>query len=446
MSGIEIGIVAVVMMLALIYFGMHISIALMLVSFLAISTLRNPELATRMVAAAANDSLSSYLYGVVPLFVLMGLLVVISGVGRDTFDVFQWLTRRIRGGLGVATVGANGIFASITGISVASAAVFTKVAVPEMRRHGYTPKFSVGVVAGSSVLGMLIPPSLLMIVYGVLAEQSVGRMFIAGIIPGILLAATFCVTILLLAYLRPGFMMQGAAGMGGAAVPAPTAGEAESGMVLALKLVPILALMALVLGGLYSGFFTPTEAGGVGACGALLLALLKRRLSPAKFYQVLGETGHVAVSILFLILAASLYSRMLALTGLPMAIAQWVTAMELTAYHFLFLYLLVVILMGCIIDSVSIMLIVLPIVLPIAQFFGMDLIWFGVITVVAVEIGLITPPFGISVYTVKAALNDRSVPVKEIFKGVVPFFVAMLVVLFILTLFPVLSTHLAYRY
>ncbi|MFQ3787856.1 TRAP transporter large permease [Halomonas sp. A29] len=439
MSGIEVGIVAVLLMLALIYFGMHISIALMLVSFVAISTLRNPELATRMVAAAANDSLSSYLYGVVPLFVLMGLLVVISGVGRDTFDVFQWLTRRIRGGLGIATVGANGIFASITGISVASAAVFTKVAVPEMRRHGYTPKFSVGVVAGSSVLGMLIPPSLLMIVYGVLAEQSVGRMFIAGIIPGILLALIFCATIMLLSYLRPAFMMQGPA-------VAETRTADESLLGLALKLVPILALMLLVLGGLYSGFFTPTEAGGVGACGALLLALAKRRLNPSKFYQVLGETGHVAVSILFLILAASLYSRMLALTGLPMAIAQWVTAMDLTAYHFLFFYLLVVILMGCIIDSVSIMLIVLPIVLPIAQFFGMDLIWFGVITVVAVEIGLITPPFGISVYTVKAALNDRSVPVKEIFKGVVPFFVAMLVVLLILALFPVLSTYLAYRY
>lgn len=440
MSGIEIGMMAVVLMLALIYFGMHISIALMLVSFGAISALRNPELATRMVAAAANDSLGSYLYGVVPLFVLMGLLVVISGVGRDTFDVFQWFTRKIRGGLGIATVGANGIFASITGISVASAAVFTKVAVPEMRRHGYTPKFSVGVVAGSSVLGMLIPPSLLMIVYGVLAEQSVGRMFIAGIIPGIMLAVSFCLAILLLAYFRPSFMLQPQGALEEHVV------MDETPLSLLLKLVPIFALMTLVLGGLYSGFFTPTEAGGVGAFGALLLALLKRRLSPAKFYQVLGETGYVAVSILFLILAASLYSRMLALTGLPLAIAQWVTAMELTAYHFLFLYLLVVILMGCIIDSVSIMLIVLPIVLPIAQFFGMDLIWFGVITVVAVEIGLITPPFGISVYTVKAALDDRSVPVKEIFKGVVPFLGAMLFVLLILALFPVLSTYLAYRY
>lgn len=442
MTGIEIGLLAVVAMLVLIYLGMHISIALMLVSFVAIAQLRNPELATRLVAATANDSLGSYLYGVVPLFVLMGLLVVISGVGRDTFDVFQALLRKVRGGLGIATVGANGIFASITGISVASAAVFTKVAVPEMRRHGYTPKFSVGVVAGSSVLGMLIPPSLLMIVYGVLAEQSVGRMFIAGIIPGILLATGFCVVILLLSWLRPGFMMQDESQTGAVAEPVAE----ETAFSLFSKLAPILALMTLVLGGLYSGFFTPTEAGGVGAFGALLLALLKRRLTLGKFYQVLGETGYVAVSILFLILAASLYSRMLALTGLPMNIAQWITALDLTMYHFLAIYLIVIILMGCIIDSVSIMLIVLPIVLPIANFFGMDLIWFGVITVVAVEIGLITPPFGISVYTVKAALNDKSVPVKEIFKGVVPFLLTMIAVLIILSAFPILSTYLAYRY
>lgn len=443
MTGVEIGLIAVLAMLVLIYLGMHISIALILVSFTAIATLRNPELSTRMVAAAANDSLGSYLYGVVPLFVFMGLLVVVSGVGRDTFDVFQQIFRRIKGGLGIATVGANGIFASITGISVASAAVFTKVAVPEMRRFGYTPKFSVGVVAGSSVLGMLIPPSLLMIVYGVLAEQSVGRMFIAGIIPGILLATSFCIVILLLAYVWPSFMMQDKTIDPDEVLERS---ELHSWTTLFSKLVPILCLMVLVLGGLYSGFFTPTEAGGVGAFGALLLALIKRRLTWRKFYEVLGETGHVAVSILFLILAASLYSRMLALTGLPMNIAQWVTALDLTIYHFLFVYLLVIILMGCIIDSVSIMLIVLPIVLPIANFFGMDLIWFGVITVVAVEIGLITPPFGISVYTVKASLNDPTVPVKEIFKGVTPFFIAMVIVLAILAAFPDLSTYLAYRY
>jgi len=346
----------------------------------------------------------------------------------------------LRGGLGIATVGANGVFASITGVSIASAAVFTKVAVPEMRRHGYTPRFAVGVVAGSSVLGMLIPPSLLMIVYGVLAEQSVGRMFIAGIVPGILLALGFVATILLIAWVRPSFMERPDYNHADLHEDEPTLGQ------LMTKLVPILLLMLLVLGGLYSGFFTPTEAGAVGACGALVLALAKRRLSWRSFYGVLSETGHVAVSILFLILAASLYSRMLALTGLPMNIAQWVTSLELGVYQFLVLYLLVVILMGCIIDSVSIMLIVLPIVLPIAQFLNLDLIWFGVITVIAVEIGLVTPPFGISVYTVKASLNDDSVPIQEIFKGVMPFFLAMLVGLAVLTAFPSLSTTLAYLY
>ncbi|PTY38420.1 C4-dicarboxylate ABC transporter permease [Saccharospirillum sp. MSK14-1] len=440
MSGLEIGAIAIVAMLVLIYIGLHIAIALMSVSFVAIAALRGPELATRMVSAAANDSLSSYLYGVVPLFVLMGLLVVISGIGRDTFDVFQHFLRKLRGGLGIATVGANGVFASITGVSIASAAVFTKVAVPEMRRHGYTPRFSVGVVAGSSVLGMLIPPSLLMIVYGVLAEQSVGRMFIAGIVPGILLALGFIATIVLIAWLRPAFMEQPNYSNADLDHDQPSPGQ------LMAKLVPILLLMVLVLGGLYSGFFTPTEAGAVGASGALVLALVKRRLSWRSFYGVLSETGHVAVSILFLILAASLYSRMLALTGLPMNIAQWVTGLELGVYQFLVVYLLVIILMGCIIDSVSIMLIVLPIVLPIAQFFNLDLIWFGVITVIAVEIGLVTPPFGISVYTVKASLNDDSVPIQEIFKGVMPFFFAMLVGLAVLTAFPSLSTTLAYLY
>lgn len=438
MTGLEIGLIAVIVMLVLIYIGMHISIALMVVSFGAISALRNPDLAVRMVSAAANDSLSSYLYGVVPLFVLMGLLVVVSGVGRDTFDVFQHMFRRLRGGLGIATVGANSIFASITGVSVASAAVFTKVAVPEMVRHGYTTRFSVGVVAGSSALGMLIPPSLLMIVYGVLAEQSVGRMFVAGILPGITLAVCFCIAIFLIAYVWPTFMSQ---------TPADTTdilpGDTKISVIDFIgKLIPIMALMTLVLGGLYSGFFTPTEAGAVGACGALILSLVKRRLNLKSFYQILGETGHVAVSILFLILAASLYSRMLALTGLPNSIAHWVTSLDLGVYQFLFVYLLVIILMGCIIDSVSIMLIVLPIVLPIATYFQMDLIWFGVITVVAVEIGLVTPPFGISVYTVKASLNDDSVPVKEIFKGVMPFFITMLVALAILTMFPAISTTL----
>jgi tripartite ATP-independent transporter DctM subunit len=438
MTELHIGIAAIVCMLAGIYFGMHIGIALIATSFVSVWLIKSPEVAARFVAASANDAIRDYLFGVIPLFVLMGMLVSVSGVGRDTFDVFQWLMRCIRGGLGLATVAANAVFAAITGISIASASVFTKVAVPEMIRHGYTPRFSVGVVAGSSVLGMLIPPSLLMIIYGVLAEESIGRMFIAGIIPGALLALGFCVLIVGMAWLVPHKVgtAEALAGVG--------AGIEETALSAAVKFVPILLLITLVLGGLYAGFFTPTEAGAVGAAGALVIALLRGRLTWRKLWQVLVETGFVSVSVLFLIIAAMLYSRMLALTGMPSAVTEGITNLGLGPWGFLFMYVLIVIALGCIIDSVSIMLIMLPIVLPIARAFGMDVVWFGVITVVAVEIGLLTPPFGVSVYTVKSALNDPRISVRDIFAGTFPFVLMMLVMLAILAAFPSLSTWLAY--
>lgn len=437
MSDLLLGFLAIAAMLAFIILGMHIGIALVVTSFVAVWMMRTPEIAARFVGAAANDAIRDYLFGVVPLFVLMGMFVSISGVGRDTFDVFQWVMRRLRGGLGLATVGANAVFAAITGISIASASVFTKVATPEMIRHGYTPRFSVGVVAGSSVLGMLIPPSLLMIIYGVIAEESIGRLFLAGILPGLLLALLFCVLIVGMAYLRPASLYtSGHAG-------ATQESDSETWDSAARKFLPILLLVVLVLGGLYGGFFTPTEAGAVGAAGAFAIALLRRRLDRRKLWSVLTETGYVSVSVLFLIIAASLYSRMLALTGLPAFITTLITEMGLGHWGFLVAYLMIVIMLGCIIDSVSIMLIVLPIVLPIVASFGMDKIWFGVLTVVAVEIGLLTPPFGVSVYTVKSALNNPTITVRDIFAGAFPFVAVMVFALFVLAVFPGLSTWLA---
>jgi C4-dicarboxylate transporter, DctM subunit len=436
MTDLQIGMVALGLMLAFIYFGMHIGVALIVTSFVGVALIKGPQIGARFAAAAANDAIRDYLFGVVPLFVLMGMLVSVSGVGRDTFDVFQWLMRKIRGGLGLATVGANAVFAAITGISIASASVFTKVAVPEMIRMGYNPRFAVGVVAGSSVLGMLIPPSLLMIIYGVLAEESIGRMFIAGLVPGILLAIGFCVMIVVMAYVTPEKV-----GRPEALVDVPSTETLGSA---ARKFLPIASLVVLVLGGLYGGLFTPTEAGAVGAAGALVIALLRRRLTWPKFWSVLVETGFVSVSVLFLILAAMLYSRMLALTGMPGAVTDLITDLGLGPWGFLLGYIAIVILLGCIIDSVSIMLIMLPIALPVARAFGMDIVWFGVITVVAVEIGLLTPPFGVSVYTVKSALNDPRIGIRDIFAGAFPFVLAMVVVLAILVAFPGLSTWLAY--
>jgi len=435
MSPIEIGALATLGLLVLIYLGMPIGIGMLTVSFLGVAAIRGDMVSLRMMGQVANDSLREYLFAVVPLFVLMGLLVTVSRVGKDTFDVFQQLLGRVTAGLGIATVFANAVFAAITGISIASATVFSRVAVPEMLRHGYTRKFATGVVAGSSVLGMLIPPSLLMIVYAVLAEESVGRMFLAGIGPGILLAVAFSITIALLARFRRDFVF--------AAADTGPADEPMSGLGIAAKSVPILSLMLVVLGGLYGGFLNPTEAGAAGALGALVIALMRRSLDANSFWRLLLEAGQITVSVLFLILAATFFSRMLALSGVPRGLAEFLLEGSIGPYGFLLIYLLLIILLGCLIDSISIMLILLPIALPVAEAAGFDLVWFGVLTVVAVEVGLLTPPFGLSVYIIKSAMDDPDLKVGEIFRGTLPFVGAMLVSIALIIAFPQIATWLA---
>jgi len=427
MTALGIGIVSLAMMVVLIIAGLHVAISLLLLSFVGVWLMRdNIDVALALMAQATSDSIASHEFGVVPLFVLMGLLVATADLGKDIFEVANSMLRRIRGGLGVATVMANAVFAAITGISIASAAVFTKVAVPEMLRFGFTPRFATGVVAGSSVLGMLIPPSLLMILYAFLSEQSVGAMFLAGVMPGLVLAIAFSVAIVAMAWLFPGYVG------GTAAVNVPGMGLREA----AVKVAPVLLLIFVVLGGIYGGIFTATDAGAVGALGALALALAKRRLTPSIFWKVLVETGRISVSVLFLIIAANLYSRMLTLSGLPQFIVEWMAGLGFGVAGFLAVFIAIVLFLGCIIDSASIMLIVLPLMLPVAKTLGIDLVWFGVITVIAVEIGLLTPPFGISVYVVKSTLNDARITLWDIFAGTQPFTLIMFVVLLLIIAFP----------
>jgi C4-dicarboxylate transporter DctM subunit len=432
MSGVEIGLASLAAILVLIYSGLHVAISLALVSFVGIWLLRdNADQAARILSLAARESISSYLFGVVPLFVLMGLVVSRAGIGRDTFDVANRLFNKVRGGLGMATVGANAIFAAITGISIASAAVFTKVAVPEMMRIGYTARFATGIVAGSSVLGMLIPPSLLLILYGIIAEQSVGALFLAGIGPGILLTIAYCVGIWAMVRFWKGFTgTPNELAVEGPAAETSVASDTFS------KLLPIVLLVALVLGGIYGGLFTPTEAGAIGALGAIVIAAAKRRIGPRTLWDVSLETGHITASICFLIIAATMYSRMLALSGLPAFLTEWVIALDIGVYGFIALFVLVLIVLGTILDSSSIMLITLPLVLPVATSMGIDLIWFGLITVLAVEIGLLTPPMGLSVYVIKSTLDDTSIGLNDIFAGAAPFALIMLIVLLAVVAFP----------
>ena len=435
MSNIAIALGSLVLMLVLIYAGMHVAITLGILSFFGVWLIRGDVgIAANLLAQAVSDAIASHIFGVVPLFVLTGFLVAYADVGKDAFDVANQAFRRIRGGLGIATVAANAVFAAITGISIASAAVFTKVAVPQMLRFGYQPKFAVGVVAGSSVLGMLIPPSLLMILYGFLSNQSVGDLFTAGIVPGVLLALAFSVVILCLSWLKPSSVY-----LNGTPQPVDDAALMPVSE-MAWKSLPVLLLIGVVLGGIYAGLFTATEAGATGALMALVIALARRKLSWRTFWGVLTETGHVTVSVSFLIICANIYTRMLAMSGTPQALVEAMAAAGFGVTAFLFFYIVLILLLGTIIDSSSILLIVLPLMLPVAEQFGLNLIWFGVITVIAVEVGLLTPPFGLSVYVIKSTLGKSvDISLGNIFRGTAPFTLTMLGVLVLLILFPQLS-------
>jgi C4-dicarboxylate transporter, DctM subunit len=434
-TDIQIAILSIVGIVVLVSSGMPVPFSLGLLSFLGVWHIKESfTIASTLLAQAAADSVSDYVFGVIPLFVMMGMLVSISGIGKDTFDVANRLFKSIRGGLGIATVVANAIFAAVTGTSIASAAVFTKVCVPEMIRLGHKPRFAVGVVTGSSVLGMLIPPSLLLILFGVLTETSIGDLFIAGIGPGILLSAIYSAGILIMAYAFPEYVGK-------------TTGADAAGFQLSIgqalwKLAPILALIFLVLGGIYSGWFTPTESGAAGALGALIIALAKRRLDRRKIWQVMLETGNVTVAILFLFFAANMYSRMLAMSGITSFVGNLIAESGLGVYTVLILYLGVILLMGMILDSGSIMLIIVPLLYPAMRDFGIDFVWWGILTLISIEVGLLTPPLGVAVFVVNSTLADPNITVTDIFAGSMPYVLMMVLCIVLIILFPNISLFL----
>jgi C4-dicarboxylate transporter DctM subunit len=436
--GVELGIASVIAIIVLIYCGVYVAVGLGMVSFIGVWLYRgNIDVAINLLAEAAADSVAHEVFSTVPLFALMGILASEIGLGGDAYQVAYQLFRRVRGGLGIATVAANALFASITGSSIASASVFTRISVPEMLRYGYTKRFSVGVVAGSSVLGMLIPPSAMLIIYAIVTEQSVGKMFLAGFIPGILLAIAYGVAILAMAYITPRFV-GGTVRDQDEATITPLMGWSE----IFWKLMPILALVLVVLGGIYNGFFTPEEAGAAGSLGALVIGLLKRRITWKGLWRVLVETGHITAAILFLIIAASMYSRMLGVAALPTMFGEWLGSLNIGLTGLLVIYVVLLIALGTIIDTASIILIVVPLFLTAVEALGGDIIWFGIVTVIGAEIGLLTPPLGISCFTIKSTLNNPDITLKDIFAGAFPFALIMLAVLIVIIAFPRLSLML----
>ena len=432
MTPLEMGLIGFAALTLLIYSGMHISTSLLAVSFVGTALIReNWELAGKLLAQTATDAVTEYEFGTAPLFVLMGFMVMAAGVGRDCYVMAERLFGRMAGGIGQATVVGNAVFSAVTGVSIAAVVMFTRIAVPEMLKRGYPPRLAVGVVAGSAMLGMLIPPSVLMIIYAVITETSIGDIYNAGILPGIVLSIAFMITIYIIAKRNPAMMDAMAA------QTAVTQGVQTS---LFRLMLPIIALVILVLGGMYAGVFTATEAGAVGAAGATVIALLRRALTPKVFWQILIDTGYVTSSIVLIIAAAAMFTRFLAVSGLPSYLNQWIAANQFTLTSVMLVYIVIVLLLGTALDSVSTVLIAVPVFAPVFKDLGGNLVWVGIITMIAVEVGLITPPLGMSPFIVKSTLDSdglgKQISLHDVYMGALPFAAAALVVIGLLVAFP----------
>lgn len=433
MDPIVIGLLTFTLLVILIFLGMHVAIALALMSFLGVwLSVGDINTSMKILSNTAYYAINDYTFAVVPLFVLMGMFTTLSGASSDIYNSFHVLLRRIRGGLGMATVGANAVFATITGVSVASAAVFSKIAIDPMTRLNYDKRLSLGAVAGSSVLGMLIPPSLMFIVYATIAQESVGRLFMAGLIPGILLAFIYCIGIYIMATVKPELV-------GGKEAVANTNKISKEDIKTIFKPVGAGVLVVVMLGGLYGGWFTPTEAGAVGAVGALFLVLIKRKLN--KIWEALLETSYTSASVLLLLISAMMYSRMLGVAGVLSDLDKFITNLSVSPIFLIIIFLFIILVLGTILDAISILLITMPMMLPFIHAIGFDQILFGVLVVIAAEVGLLTPPFGLVVYSMKSALGNKA-SIEEIFIGAFPFIIMMIIVMILLLIFPPIATWL----
>jgi tripartite ATP-independent transporter DctM subunit len=436
-------------LLVVVFSGVHIAVALGITAALGIYLMQGDiEVVRIFLANTAYEALRDYVFAVIPLFMLMGEFLAKCGAATDLFALINRATRRVPGRLGIATVLANALFAFVTGVSIAAAAAFSRIAWPEMKRHGYERKFALGCIAGSACLGMLIPPSVLMIVWGVLTEQAIGRLFIAGIVPGFVVVAAYSAYILFVAVTQPERVGEArrVARSAGAAAPAPPApqpealGEAELRQALVSTLFVILLIVG-VLGGIWLGFFTPTEGAGVGAAASLLLALVKG-MRAREIFQVILTVGRTSAPLLLLLVMAQLYSRVLSMTGVTGAARALFLDSGLEPWMIIAIMVLIWFVLGCIIDSISIILLTVPVFAPIAVAVGYDPVAFAILGIIAIETGLLTPPFGILVFTVKAALPQENVSTGEIFAGSVPYWICLLLVIVILVAFPQLATWL----
>lgn len=433
--GSEIILILLALQFALILLGFHIGIVLGLISGLGVYLIiGNAEAALSIISSTAYDAVRNQIFAVIPLFVLMGDIVAKSGAATDLYRLCDRGLSRLPGRLSVATVAGNAVFAAVTGVSVASAATFSRIAYPEMRKFGYDRRFALGSIAGSACLGMLIPPSILLIVWAILTELSVGALFVAGVVPGLVLTFVFAAYNVIKASRNPKLAPRIVVDPENMPTPLQLRNERLGGL-------GILALIALVIGGIWGGLFTPSEAAGVGVIGALALGLAKG-MRGKELMQAIYDAGKTTAPILFLLITASMYSRLLAFGGIINIIQDFFDGLGVSPAMLVLIIAIIWLLLGMIIDSVSIILLTVPIFAPMVVATGFDPIAFAIFGILVIEAGLLTPPFGLLVYTVKGSVPDPDVTLGDIFIGSTPYLIMILFVAFLIWLFPALATGL----
>jgi tripartite ATP-independent transporter DctM subunit len=439
---LEFELILVGLLLFFVAIGVHIVIALGVTAVLGVYFAYGDfGMVQKLVGSTSYEGLRNYVFAVIPLFMLMGEFISKSGTITDVYRGIQRGLRKLPGRLALATVMGNAIFSFVTGVSIASAAAFTRIAYPEMKRHRYNNGFSLASITGSSVLGMLIPPSVLMIVWGILTERSIGQIFLAGVIPGLLLTGLFIVYILSAALIMPKLV-----GLNKDGTPIASAEQIDDedletqGSVL-WSSVWLFGIIATVLGGIWVGFFSPTEGAGVGAALGLILAITKGA-TLKDIIETILSVGRTSAPILLLLLTASLYSRSLAMTGVTSTIQDLFLSTGFGYVGIVLLMMLIWFILGMIIDSISIMLLTVAIFEPIAVSLGIEPMAFAILGIIAIEAGLLTPPFGLLVYTVKASARDKDVRLGQIFYYSIPYWIIMLITVILLLLFPGIATFL----
>ncbi len=428
MSPDTVAVLGFVVLFGLMLLRVPVGMAMGLVGVSGYAYLSGGGPALKLIGLTSMRTVTDYQFGVIPMFLLMGAFVSTSGVSRELFRAANTFIGHRRGGLGLATIVSCGGFAAISGSSVATAATFSSVAYPEMRRYGYPKSFATGVIAAGGTLGAMLPPSTVLAVYGLITQQDIGKLFMAGIVPGIFAMLMYMLTITVITRVRPDFLPT-----------APKSSWTERKAGLRDVWAPLL-LFVFVIGGLYGGVFTPTEAGGVGAGGAFVLGVLRGRLGKAEIRASLLQATRTAAAVFTVLIGALLFGYFLTITQVPQTVTEFLTSLGIGRYGVLALIMVMYLVLGCLMDAMAMIILTVPIIFPVVIQLGFDPIWFGVIIVMTVELGLIHPPVGMNVFVIKSVVQD--VTFSAIFKGVLPFIATDMLRLIILIAFPVIALWL----